>query len=221
MPSPVHLPSRSFGPPFGEKSIRISPSPRTSPSSDHSLCSSPFEHPGVPSAPRTVSVAPEEPAAISRAQPGCFGSEYRPTRTSANFAARAASLSRSYLSIAASYLSHAAASSSSSSSSLIADGSYIAAERSLKKPAPPFRSHAGPSTPYSGASMESSAARETKTPAPHARSVLRRRSTIGRTVYVPRSRSLASISGSFTYTCPSYQPVSSYSTVADSSLSRT
>ena len=84
MPFPVHLPSRSFGPPLGEKSIRISPSPRTSPSSDHSLCSSPFEHPGVPSAPRTASVAPEEPAAISRAT-RMFRVRYRrrkPRRTS-------------------------------------------------------------------------------------------------------------------------------------------
>jgi hypothetical protein len=37
-----------------------------------------------------------------------------------------------------------------------------------------------------------------KTPAPHASKVLRSLSTMGRTVYVPKSLSRANISGSFT-----------------------
>ena len=57
-PLPVHLPSKFAGPPLGEKSIKISPSPFTIPDSDHSRVSSPFVQPGVPSAPRTVKVDP-------------------------------------------------------------------------------------------------------------------------------------------------------------------
>ena len=57
-PLPVHLPSKLAGPPLGEKSIKISPSPFTTPDSDHSRVSSPFVQPGVPSAPRTVKVDP-------------------------------------------------------------------------------------------------------------------------------------------------------------------
>ena len=57
-PLPVHLPSKFAGPPLGEKSIKISPSPFTTPDSDHSRVSSPFVQPGVPSAPRTVKVDP-------------------------------------------------------------------------------------------------------------------------------------------------------------------
>ena len=69
--------------------------------------------------------------------------------------------------------------------------------------------------------MTRSASSEIIAVAPHPINVFLNISTTGRTVYVPKSLSLASISGSFTYPCPSYHPVSSYSTVALNNLSRT
>ena len=75
--------------------------------------------------------------------------------------------------------------------------------------------------PPVGASTTRSAASDIIATAPHPIKVFLNISTIGRTVYVPNNLSLASISGSLTYTCPSYHPVSSYSTVALSNLSRT
>jgi hypothetical protein len=81
-PSSVSLPSRFLGPPFGEKSIRISGALdgtlTTSPVRLQGFCFSPFMHPGVPSVPCTSSTAPSPE--IERKHPGCLGSENSPTK---------------------------------------------------------------------------------------------------------------------------------------------
>ena len=79
-PLPVHLPSRFFGPPFLEKSIKISSFPLNSPSSSHFFVFSPAEHPGVPSSPKTLADV-FDCTSIPLKHPGWFGSEYLPLKT--------------------------------------------------------------------------------------------------------------------------------------------
>jgi len=79
-PLPVHLPSKFFGPPFLEKSIKISSFPLNSPSSSHFFVFSPAEHPGVPSSPKTLADVFDR-TSIPLKHPGWFGSEYLPLKT--------------------------------------------------------------------------------------------------------------------------------------------
>ena len=79
-PLPVHLPSKFFGPPFLEKSIKISSFPLNSPSSSHFFVFSPAKHPGVPSSPKTLA-AVFDCTSIPLKHPGWFGSEYLPLKT--------------------------------------------------------------------------------------------------------------------------------------------
>ena len=79
-PLPVHLPSKFFGPPFLEKSIKISSFPLNSPSSSHFFVFSPAKHPGVPSSPKTLA-AVFDCTSIPLKHPGWFGSEYLPLNT--------------------------------------------------------------------------------------------------------------------------------------------
>lgn len=78
-PLPVHLPSKFFGPPFLEKSIKISSFPLNSPSSSHFFVFSPA-HPGVPSSPKTLADVFDR-TSIPLKHPGWFGSEYLPLKT--------------------------------------------------------------------------------------------------------------------------------------------
>jgi hypothetical protein len=79
-PLPVHLPSKFFGPPFLEKSIKISSFPLNSPSSSHFFVFSPAKHPGVPSSPKTLAAVFDR-TSIPLKHPGWFGSEYLPLKT--------------------------------------------------------------------------------------------------------------------------------------------
>jgi len=79
-PLPVHLPSKFFGPPFLEKSIKISSFPLNSPSSSHFFVFSPAKHPGVPSSPKTLADV-FDCTSIPLKHPGWFGSEYLPLNT--------------------------------------------------------------------------------------------------------------------------------------------
>eukprot|EP00561_Arcocellulus_cornucervis_P004688 CAMPEP_0185811138 /NCGR_PEP_ID=MMETSP1322-20130828/7619_1 /TAXON_ID=265543 /ORGANISM="Minutocellus polymorphus, Strain RCC2270" /LENGTH=138 /DNA_ID=CAMNT_0028507519 /DNA_START=91 /DNA_END=506 /DNA_ORIENTATION=- len=75
------VPVRSFGPPFGLKSMKILSSLAILPFSCHDRPSPPLQ-PGLPSAPLTRATPPSS-TAINRAHPGWFGSEYDPVKSTA------------------------------------------------------------------------------------------------------------------------------------------